>query len=116
MADGGAGRGGGDAVLTDQVTPVGIWVGPVPGDEGECGTGSGEFIFAPDGVYQFDAIYDSGECGYQDKGIYQLQGNLIFFQPQDASAFLEVYGFDDGDLVLCDYPDTARCYDYQPMQ
>ncbi len=116
VTGGGVGKGSGGAVLADQVTPVGIWIGPVPGDEKECGPGSGEFIFAPDGVYQFDAIYDSGQCGYEDKGTYQVQGNFIFFQPEDASGFWEGYGFDDGDLMLCDYPDTAQCYYYQPMQ
>ncbi len=116
VTGGSAGQGSGGAVLADQVTPVGIWIGPVPGDERECGPGSGEFIFAPDGVYQFDAIYDSGNCGYEDKRTYEVQGNLIFFQPEDASGFWEVYGLEDGALVLCDYPDTAQCYDYYPQQ
>ncbi len=111
------GKSGGGAVLTGTSTPAGEWVGPVPGDEGECGTGSGEWIFDPDnGTYQFDAIYDSGECGYQSNGTYQVQGDTIYFQPLDEAGFQEIYGFEDGDLVLCDVPDTAVCYDYQPMQ
>ena len=77
----------------------------MPGDEGECGTGSGEWIFDPDdGTYQFDAIYDSGQCGYQSNGTYQVEGDSIYFQPSDESGFQEIYGFEDGDLVLCDFP------------
>jgi Lipocalin-like domain len=98
---------------------AGEWVGTVPGDEGECGEGSGEWIFDPDsGTYQFDAIYDSGQCGYQSNGTYQVQGNSIYFQPTDEAAFSAVYGFADGDLVLCDVPDTAECnyYSSQPPQ
>ena len=104
---------------TGQRALAGEWVGPVPGDEGECGEGSGEWIFDPDNAtYQFDAIYDSGECGYQSNGTYQVQGNSIDFQPQNETAFTAAYSFDDGDLVLCDAPGSAQCYDYQsqPMQ
>jgi len=113
-----AGGAGAPGAASGQPTLAGEWVGTVPGDEGECGTGSGEWIFAPDGTYQFDAIYDSGQCGYQSNGTYQVQGSSIYFQPEDESAFQEIYGFEDGDLVLCDVPDTAECNYYynQPMQ
>ncbi len=79
---------------------------------------TGEWIFDPDnGTYQFDAIYDSGECGYQSNGTYQVHGNSIYFRPQDESAFSEIYSFDGGTLVLCDVPDTAECNHYnQPVQ
>jgi hypothetical protein len=112
---GGTGGGG----VSGQPTLAGEWVGTVPADEGDCGPGSGEWIFDPDnGTYQFDAIYDSGECGYQSNGTYQVQGNSIYFQPQDESAFSAIYSFDDGALKLCDVPDTAKCNHYykQPMQ
>ncbi len=112
---GGTGGGG----VSGQPTLAGEWVGTVPADEGDCGTGSGEWIFDPDnGTYQFDAIYDSGECGYQSNGTYQVQGNSIYFQPQDEPAFSAIYSFDDGALKLCDVPDTAECNHYynQPMQ
>lgn len=101
-----------------QPTPAGKWLGTIPADEGECGEGSGQWIFDPDnGTYQFDAIYDSGECGYQSNGTYQVRGNSIYFQPQDESAFSVVYSFNDGTLVLCDVPDTAECNHYnQPVQ
>ncbi len=116
-ASGAGGKGGGGAVVTGASTLAGEWIGPVPGDEGDCGTGSGEWIFDPDnGTYQFDAIYDSGQCGYQSNGTYQVEGDSIYFQPSDESGFQEIYGFEDGDLVLCDVPDTAECNDYQPMQ
>jgi Lipocalin-like domain len=113
------GDAGAPGAASGQLTLAGEWVGTVPGDEGDCGTGSGEWIFDPDnGTYQFDAIYDSGECGYQSNGIYQVQGDSIYFQPQDESAFQAIYSIDDGDLVLCDVPDTAECNYYynQPMQ
>ncbi len=68
-------------------------------------------------AYQFDAIYDSGQCGYQSNGTYQVRGNSIYFQPQDESAFSVIYSFNDGTLVLCDVPDTAECNHYnQPVQ
>lgn len=112
-APGAASAGGGG-----EESLIGAWQGPVPEPAGDCGTGSGEFVFEPDGTYSFQAIYDSGNCGYPDDGTYQTyqdaQGNYyINFQQQDSSGFWDSYQFENGFLFLCDYP-AGACYQYTP--
>jgi hypothetical protein len=88
----------------------GSWVGPVPGDAGDCGTGSGTWTFGPGSNYTFQGSYDNC-AGVTDTGTYQVQGNVINFSPQGIQPFSASFSFPDGDLQLCDDPGT-QCYTY----
>lgn len=61
------------AGAVDQQTLVGAWSGPAFfGDTGECGTGSAQYAFSPDGTYRYRAIYDNCDDVMID-GHYDLQ-------------------------------------------
>jgi hypothetical protein len=102
----GGGGGGGGQVANLQ----GSWVGPVPGDAGNCGSASGTWTFGADSNYTFQGSYE--DCaGVTDTGTYQVQGNVINFSPQGIQPFSASFSFPDGDLKLCDDPGT-QCYTY----
>ena len=79
-ACGGSGTGRGSGIPTNGPVPgnvlQGSWVGPVPGDAGDCGTGSGTWTFGPGSNYTFQGSYDNC-AGVTDTGTYQVQGNVI---------------------------------------
>ncbi|MBV8929298.1 MAG: hypothetical protein JO152_09260, partial [Mycobacteriaceae bacterium] len=54
-----------------QQTLVGAWLGPAVGDYGDCGAGSAEFAFSPDGTYRYQAIYNGCDPVMFD-GHYEL--------------------------------------------
>ena len=88
----------------------GSWIGPVPGDAGNCGTASGTWTFGPGTDYQFNGIYE--DCaGITDTGNYQVQGDVINFTPQGVQPFSVTYTLTDGALQLCDNT-AGRCYTY----
>jgi hypothetical protein len=109
--------------VTSQQSLVGTWVGSVPGDEGACGgDGTGQWVFGSNGTYQFGASFPSGECGYTVGGYYQVQGDIIYFQPQNSPSFQQIYGnvpsiqeyyeFYNGYLIMCDNPAWTSCLQY----
>ncbi len=113
-ACGGSGTGSGSGIPTNGPVPgnvlQGSWVGPVPGDAGDCGTASGTWTFGPGSNYTFQGSYE--DCaGVTDTGTYQVQGNVINFAPQGIQPFSVSFSFPDGDLQLCDDPGT-QCYSY----
>jgi len=111
----GTGSGSGSGIPSNGSAPVsnalqGTWVGPVPGDEGDCGTASGTWTFGPGADYQFNGIY--ADCaGVTDTGTYQVQGDVINFTPQGVQPFSVTYTLTDGALQLCDHS-AMRCYTY----
>jgi hypothetical protein len=97
-----------------QDTLVGMWTGPFPEPPGNCGTGAGTFQVGPDGSYTFSGTFDpSTDCaGATSAGSYQLNGDVISFQPDDGNAFTDTYSVDGNDLQLCD-SSGSPCYGYQ---
>ncbi len=78
------------AGAVSQQTLVGAWSGPAAGafgDTGECGTGSAEVAFSPDGTYRYRAIYPNCDPVMID-GHYELQseGGVLHTSP-DACGY-----------------------------
>jgi len=114
---GGGGQGGTGPGLSGQQAGAGIvgtWNGPVPDPPGNCGKGAGTFYFGPDGSYTFSGRFDpSTYCdGYESTGSYQVNGDVISFQPDNQSAFTDTYSLDGSSLQLCD-SSGGPCYPYQ---
>jgi hypothetical protein len=63
------------AAAVDPQTLVGAWSGPATiGNTGECGNGSAEYAFAPNGTYRYAAAYDGCAPAMVD-GHYELQAD-----------------------------------------
>jgi hypothetical protein len=103
---------------TGQASLVGDWLGPMPGDAGECGESYGEWFLHATGSYTFTT--NSSDCGgFTNYGSYQVSGNVIDFRQQGVAncatceqqaAFAVTYRFvTENTLELCD---NVRCYDY----
>jgi len=59
-------------------------------------------------------MYTDG-AGVTDVGTYQVQGNLIYFTPQDTGIrpFSDRFSLTDGALQLCDNPGPLCATYYQ---
>jgi hypothetical protein len=63
------------AAAVEAQSLVGAWSGPATiGDTGECGSGSAEVAFSPNGVYRYVAVYENCEMVMID-GRYELQAD-----------------------------------------
>ncbi|HZU77923.1 MAG TPA: hypothetical protein VFA70_14245, partial [Dehalococcoidia bacterium] len=122
--------GGGDA--TAQI--VGDWLGPAPGDTGQCGVAYGEWFFQSAGSYTFTENSDAtaypntmtpapADCaGLTLYGTYAVQGNQIVFHQQgdpgcppcqQTADFSVTYRFiDANDVQMCDTTPGGSCYLY----
>jgi hypothetical protein len=62
------------AGAVSQQTLVGAWSGPSIVGAGDCGIGSAEFAFSPDGTYRYAAMYPNCPAVMLD-GRYELQSD-----------------------------------------
>jgi hypothetical protein len=101
---------------------LGAWLGPVPGDQGGCGTASGAFFFQSDGTYGYNQ--QTMDCGgFTSTGVYEVSGATIAFQQQrvvncptctQTAEFSASFTFVTADaLQLCD---PAGCYTYHRQE
>ena len=101
---------------------LGAWLGPVPGDQGRCGTASGAFFFQSDMTYAYNQL--TADCGgFTSTGVYEVSGSTIAFQQQrvvdcptctQTAEFSASFTFVTADaLQLCD---PVGCYTYHRQE
>jgi hypothetical protein len=105
-------------VEADASRLLGAWLGPVPGDQGRCGTASGAFFFQSDATYAYNQ--QTMECGgFTSTGTYAVTGSSIAFQQLEVvncptctqmAQFSVSFSFVTADsLEICD---PAGCWTY----